>query len=161
METLISFKPGFLTVLVCCIRMAGTRQASRNREFQRHGGTTEKAPPLLATCLTSAGENREQGLRGRWTVRKETTFQYIKTTAKKETHALFKKPKRYILGHYFPLHVSVQSVAKTYISFPDIIRIFVDISSQSKITDFDHIILRQEDVASRKVSVDTLQKYKT
>lgn len=44
----------------------------------------------------------------------------------------------------------------SYISFAHIVRIFVDVTCQTKVTDLHHITLRQEDVSGRQVSMDTL-----
>ena len=46
----------------------------------------------------------------------------------------------------------------TYISFSDIIWIFVNIPGQAKVTNFNHVLFRQEDVPCCQVPVDTLQK---
>lgn len=48
--------------------------------------------------------------------------------------------------------------SETYISFSDVIRVLINIPGQAKVTDFNHVLLWQEDVSSRQVPVDTLQK---
>lgn len=44
----------------------------------------------------------------------------------------------------------------TYISFSDIIRVFINVPGQAEVTDLNHILLRQENVSCCQVPVDTL-----
>lgn len=46
----------------------------------------------------------------------------------------------------------------TYTAFGHVVRIMHDVSGQAKVTDLHDFPLRQEDVASRQVPVDTLRR---
>lgn len=46
---------------------------------------------------------------------------------------------------------------ETHISFADVVGVFVDVSGQAEVTNLDHIVLGEQDVSGRQVSVDTLR----
>lgn len=56
------------------------------------------------------------------------------------------------------LNRSQGAIFETYVSFSDIIWVFINIPGQAKVTDFNHVLFRQEDVSRCQVPVDTLQK---
>lgn len=47
----------------------------------------------------------------------------------------------------------------TYTAFGHVVRIMHDVSGQAKVTDLHDLPLRQEDVASRQIPVDTLRTW--
>lgn len=46
---------------------------------------------------------------------------------------------------------------QTHISLADVVGVFVDVSGQTEVADLNHIVLGEQDVSGRQVSVDTLQ----
>lgn len=46
---------------------------------------------------------------------------------------------------------------KTHIPLADVVGVFVDVSGQAEVANLDHIVLREQDVSGRQVSVDTLK----
>lgn len=45
---------------------------------------------------------------------------------------------------------------QTHISLADVVGVFVDVSGQTEVADLYHIVLGEQDVSGRQVSVDTL-----
>lgn len=63
--------------------------------------------------------------------------------------------KRYLTSHDVEKHE--KSCPHTYIPFTDIVWIFIDISSQTKVTDLHHFVVRQQNVSGSQVSVNALR----
>lgn len=51
---------------------------------------------------------------------------------------------------------SIVSMKVPYIAFPDVVGVFVYVSGQAKVADLDNVVLWQENVPGRQISVDTL-----
>lgn len=44
----------------------------------------------------------------------------------------------------------------THVSFADVVRVFVDVPGQAEVTDFDNVVVREQNVSGRQISVDAL-----
>lgn len=44
----------------------------------------------------------------------------------------------------------------THISFADVVGVFVDVPGQAKVADFDHVVVREQNVSGRQIAVDAL-----
>lgn len=44
----------------------------------------------------------------------------------------------------------------THVSFADVVGVFVDVPGQAEVTDFDHVVVGEQNVSGRQISVDAL-----
>lgn len=45
----------------------------------------------------------------------------------------------------------------THVSFADVVGVFVDVPGQAEVADFDHVVVREQNVSGRQIAMDALE----